>query len=169
MKKRISFLLVLCLLLSGCAGQAGSTAPSMSDTSVSSSTEAEASLDLQALYAQMTIHLPDMLVMDAGMMLEYLGIRETDCVQAVAAMSSINLQVDEVWLLEARDPEALDRLQALAQNRLTRKSEEASQFLPEQVPIMENAKLIIEGNYLLMLVGYRVDQLEKLCMDTIYE
>ena len=47
-------------------------------------------------------------------MLNYLGISMEDCAQAVVAVTSDGLGADEVWLIQAKDTEALARLQPLA-------------------------------------------------------
>ncbi len=162
-KKILTILLALCLLsTAGCGSQAETTAPA-STTSVQ-----EKPLDLQALYTQMSGKLPEMLVLDEEMMLNFCGIQETDCLQAVVAISSVNLQVDEVWLLEARNPEALARLQSLAKTRLQVKEAETENYLPDQYAIVKEAKLITQGNYLLMLVGTNADALEGIYREAVH-
>ncbi len=161
-KKTLAFFLALCLLGTvGCAPQAETTAPT------STAAIRETALDLQALLTQMSGKLPEMLVLDAEMMQSFCGIQETDCLQAVVAISSINLQADEVWLLEARDPEALARLQNLAKTRLSVKEAETENYLPDQYAIVKKAKLITDGNYLLMLVSAEADALEGIYREAI--
>ncbi len=162
-KKFFSVLLALCLLVSsGC-----SASPEIT-TSSSTESSQEKVLDMQALYTQMAEKLPEMLVLDTDMMLSYCGIQETDCLQAVVAINSMNLQVDEVWLLEARDPEALARLQNLAKNRLQVKEAETENYLPDQYAIVKEARVITQGNYLILLVGSQTEALESIYREAIH-
>lgn len=161
-KRLLSLLLTLCLCLcAGCSQQPETTAPS------AQSQPQQQSLDLQALYLQMSAKLPDMLTVDGTMMLDLYGIRESDCLQAVVAVCSTNLQTDEVWLLEARDPEALARLQTLARARLDVKESETENYLPDQYVIVKDARLIAHDNYLVMLVSAQADALESLFREAI--
>ncbi len=161
-KRLLSLLLILCLcFFAGCSQPPETTAPS------TQSQPQKQSLDLQALYTQMSAKLPDMLTMDSNMMLDFCGIQETDCLQAVVAICSTNLQTDEVWLLEARDPEALARLQTLARTRLDVKEAETENYLPDQYVIVKDAKLITHENYLIVLVSPQADALEGMFREAI--
>ncbi len=156
--KILSLLLALTFVcLAGCTPVENPT-----ETTTPSSTVAEpVVLDMQALYSQMTSTLPDMLILDDGMMLNYCGIKAEDCVQAVVAICSNSLQTDEVWLIEAKDAQAMARLKTLVENRLKYKGDESVTYSPEQYAVVQKAKVIENGNYLLMLVCHNVDALES--------
>lgn len=74
----------------------------------------EKNVDMKALYDQFGDKLPEMYLMDEETMLNDLGISMEDCAQAVVAVTSDGLGADEVWLIQAKDTEALARLQQLA-------------------------------------------------------
>lgn len=123
-------------------------------------TEAPAvSADMQALYAEMEKTLPDMIVMDEAMMLNFCGIHAEDCVQVIAAICTDGLITDEVWLIEAKDAEALERLTALAETRLQMKGEESITYSPEQYAVVQKAQIVTVGMYMALIVSPDVDTL----------
>ena len=79
-----------------------------------------------------------------------------------AAICSDSLRTDEIWLIEAVDAEALQRIQTLAENRLTAKAEESITYSPEQYAIVQKAVVVTQGNYFALLVSPEVEALETL-------
>lgn len=136
MKRIFAMLLAAVLLLAGCGAE-----------------EKVADMDMQSVYDSFTSTLPDMLVMDETMMLNFCGIRTELCKQAVVAVCSDGLRADEVWLIEAKDADGLKELETLAQSRLARKGEESITYSPEQYEVVQAAEVITAGNYLAVIVS----------------
>ena len=137
MKRTFVLLLVaLMVIMAACGGQK----------------EKVAQMDMQEVYESFVPSLPDMLVMDEDMMLNFCGIEAALCEQAVVAVCSDGLRADEIWLIEAKDAKALEELEALAQGRLTRKGEESITYSPEQYEVVQAAQVITAGNYLAVIV-----------------
>ena len=134
--KKILCVLLMVLLLAGCA-------------------EHPAALNMEAVYEQISksVVLPQMLELDADMMLDYCGIKGEDVSQAKVLICADSLRTDEIWLLEAVDANAADRLVKLAEGRLTQKGEESITYSPEQYKVVEKAQLIQVGNYIALLVS----------------
>ena len=144
MKKIIAIVMALVLVFAaGCGAQGGKVAE----------------MDMQAVYDSMIPTMPEMLLMDESMMLNFCGIKAENCKQAVVAVCSDGLRADEIWLIEANDAAALKELQSLAEGRLTRKGEESITYSPEQYAVVEKAQLIRSGNYVLLIVSPDVDAL----------
>lgn len=146
MATRVIVLLLALLCLAGC-GQPAAEAP-----------------DFQAVYDSMTAvaDMPDMVVVpnDKG---EFLfGIAPGDCRQEIVAICQDSLLADELWLIEATDKEAADRIEALAQNRLQQKAAELENYLPEQYQVVQQAQLSREGNCVVLLVSPLAKELAKL-------
>lgn len=125
------------------------------------------SVDLNAIYEGYQAVLPDMFVMDADTMLNFLGIEEADCVQAIAAVSGDGLRADEVWLIEAKDAQALERIQNLAKTRLVAKEDETVSYSPDQYQVVIKAELITEGMYLALLVSPEVETMKTQFVDAM--
>ena len=146
MATRVIVLLLALLCLAGC-GKPAAEAP-----------------DFQAVYDSMTAltDMPGMVVVpnDKG---EFLfGIAPGDCKQEIVAICQDSLLADELWLIEATDQEAADRIEALARNRLQQKAAELENYLPEQYQVVQQAQLSREGNCVVLLVSPLAKELAKL-------
>lgn len=151
MKKLIVLLLAAALLLTACGGGKAAVEP----------------VDLNQVYETMEQTLPGMMKLDETMMLNLLGIRVEDCAQALVAVVSDGLRADEVWLLEAKDADALARLTALANNRLAAKLDETEFYLQEQYAVVKQAQLLTRGNYLAFLISPDVETLQSVFLDAV--
>ena len=119
-------------------------------------------VDLNAVYEGFGSYLPEMFSMDAETMLNFLGIDMADCVQAVVSVSGDGMRADEVWLIEAKDEAALEKLKELAQIRIVAKEDETISYAPDQYEIVTQAQLLTNGNYLALLISPDVAQLKTL-------
>lgn len=149
MKKILIIALTLTLLLAGC------NAPEATPVSA----------DMNAVYTSMEATLPEMILMNENIMLNVCGIKTEHYVQAVVAVSDDGLRADEVWLIEAKDADALKALKTLAESRLAQKAAESETYSPEQYAIVQKAKVLTNGNYLAVIVSPDVDDLAKLFTD----
>lgn len=162
MKKICLFLLIAALLLSVTA--CGDTATEATETTAQSADSAAvpaASVDMQTLYDTMVSQMPEMILLNEAMMLNFCGIAAEDCTQAVVATCADGLRTDELWLIEAADEAALENLKALAETRLKQKGEESISYSPEQYAVVEKAQVITSGLYLAVIVSPDVDALAE--------
>lgn len=164
MRKFVCFLLAALMLLSLC-GCGGNAAPAATETP----TEAEApvQVDLQALYETVAQKMPEMILLDEAMMLNFCGIAKEDCAAAVVATCADGLKTDEIWLIEAVDEAALERLQAMAETRLRMKGEESITYSPEQYAVVQKAQTITKGLYLAVVVSPDVEELSEICRNAL--
>lgn len=145
MKRLIALALVLVMLcLAGCGGKDSGS---------------DIQMDVKSVYDSMAAVMPEMLVMDEMMMLNFCGIEAEMCEQAVVSVCFDGLRADEVWLIEAKDADSLKQLQTLAQSRLERKGEESITYSPEQYEVVQAAEVITAGNYLAVIVSPDVSEL----------
>lgn len=124
-------------------------------------------LNLQELYDTLAEKMPDMIVMDEAMMLNYLGIAAEDCSEAVTAICADGLRTDEIWLIRAVDEDAAARIKALAETRLEMKGEESISYSPEQYAVVQKAQTITDGLYFVLIVSPDVDVLAELVNESI--
>jgi len=161
MKKTISLLLAILLLtLAGCGGEAEPSDIVPAETAPAAS----AVLDLQAIYDSMIAveNVPEMLPLEADMQMNFCGIDPNDCVTSLVSICANSLRADEIWLIEAKDADALARIQVAAQTRITAKDEESATYSPEQNAIVKKAVTFSTGNYFMMVVSPDVDTLASL-------
>lgn len=118
-------------------------------------------VNMEVLYQTLQETLPDMILLeDEGLRLNLMGIQEADCVQVITAVCADGLRTDEVWLIEAKDAAALERISALAENRLIAKGEESITYSPEQYAVVQKAVTVTEGMYFALLVSPDVEALK---------
>ena len=115
------------------------------------------SVDLNQLYGQFESTLPAMMVLDEATMMNFLGISAEDCTQVIAAICADGLRADEIWLIEAKDEAAMEKLTTLANTRLISKLDETISYNPEQYLVCEKAVIMTDGLYLAFLVSPDVD------------
>lgn len=145
MKKIISLILAAALLLTLAACGAK---------------EETKSVDLNALYESYADYLPDMFLPDADTMMNFLGIDTADCKQYVVSICGDGMRADEVWLIEAKDQAALERLKELAQTRIVSKEDETISYAPDQYAVVLEAELLTNGHYLALLISPDVDAMK---------
>lgn len=145
MKRLIATVLILAALVSLCACGA---APEAKD------------IDLQALYEGYADRLPAMMVLDETTMLNFLGIRAEDCSEFVTAICLGGLEADEIWLIKAKDEQALESLKQLAESRMNAKLDETVSYNPEQYAIVQKGEILTNGLYLAFLVSPHVDTMK---------
>ena len=121
---------------------------------------AKAPVDLNALYESFSASLPEMWVLDDDTRLNFLGIKADDCAQVITAIPAGSLAADEIWLIEAKDADALARLKTLAETRMTAKADETLNYLPDQYVFVEKGVILTEGLYLALIVSPDVDNLK---------
>lgn len=119
-------------------------------------------MDVQEVYQQL-IALPDMPAMielPEDKALDFLGLDMSQCVQAVAAISAMNIQADEIWLVEAKDSSAAAEIEELARSRVQQRMEEFKNYAPDQYQVLESAAILREGNYVVLLVSQNTEALK---------
>ncbi len=124
-------------------------------------------VDLNALYESYTANLPAMFPMDEETMLNFLGINAENCNQVIAAITADGLAAEEVWLIEAKDEDALNRLKELAEIRLAAKKDETIDYLPDEYVTVEKGVIVTEGLYLAFLISDDVDSMKAAFVEAV--
>ena len=135
MKKFLSLILILALTLSACGKSP------------------EKEVDLQPVFNSLTEKMPEMLVLDETIRLNLLGISSADCRQVITAICADSVRADEIWLIQAKDTAALERIKALANTRVEAQAEVCESYSPDQYAIVKEAELVTSGLYLALLIG----------------
>lgn len=149
--KRILALSLALLLVFGLAACGGEEKPKENAKPVE--------MAVADIYTRLTevIAMPEMLVVGDGMIVDFCGIEESDRKSAVVAICADSLKTDEIWVIEAVDEAAAERIVALAKSRLKKKGEESITYSPEQYAVVEKAQLLQNGNHVILLVSPDVD------------
>lgn len=143
MKKFLSLILILALILSACGKSP------------------EKEVDLQSVFNSLTEKMPEMLVLDETIRLNLLGIDSADCQQVITAICADSVRADEIWLIQAKDTAALERIKALANTRVEAQAEVCESYSPDQYAIVKEAELVTSGLYLALLIGPDAASMKK--------
>ena len=143
MKKFLSLILIIVLILSACGKSP------------------EKEVDLQSVFNSLREEMPEMLVLDETIQLNLLGIDSADCQQVITAICADSVRADEIWLIQAKDTAALERLTALAKTRVESQAEVCESYSPDQYAIVKEAELVTSGLYLALLIGPDAASMKK--------
>ena len=146
MKKTVLLLLAVLLLAGLCACGQENAAPNMQER-------------FEAL--QKADQTPEMLVVPPEKCTILFGVVQEDCAQQIVAICQDSLRADEYWLIEAANSAAADRIEALARTRLEQKASELENYLPEQYEVVKQARLLRQGNCVILLVSPQADALAQ--------
>lgn len=168
-------LLILALTLGACGGEKApsaevQTAPQTTTPAIQTEQTTEAAepeetegevpatepkISMAAIYEKMTGSdtMPEMMEMDETMQRDYCGISREDVAQSVVAICADGLRTDEIWLIQAVDEAAAERIAELARTRQKAKEDETVNYAPDQYAIVEKAELVQEGEYVAFLVS----------------
>lgn len=156
MKRIFAILMAVMLLTTFCACGAENKGASVE---TQTATEAPVEVDLQDRYEEIVQKMPEMILLDETMMMNFCGISAADCTESYVATCADGLRTDEIWLIEAANADALASLKELAETRLRIKGEESASYSPEQYAVVQKAELITSGLYLILVVSPDVDTL----------
>ena len=168
-KKIIAILMSMSLLLLLCScvskGNDEPEEPNDSNTQINEVDTTVKVVDLKKVYDDCVALMPEMTILDAELMYDFCGVNPDDCAESYIAVCSDSLRADEIWIIKAKDADALKRIEDAAKNRLQAKDEESITYSPEQNKVVKAAKTIVIGEYFGLLVSPDVDQLANVCYD----
>ena len=149
MKKYLALLLAVCAVLglTACAG----------------ATEEPLELNLEQVYAAMANATDEtMTPINPGWLLDMYGIIPEDCQEAYVYSYNSGIMAAEIWLIKATSPEALARLKALAESRLTALDNQSASYSPEMNKIVKKAQIICRGDYIALILSSNVEALAEI-------
>lgn len=152
-KRKTFLLLLLCLglLLTAACGES-----------------APAHADLQGLYDRFAAEpdMPEMLVLSAKQADSFYGLDVSACPQAVLAICDEGLRVDEIWLIEAENPEQAGAILDIARSHVEQICSETENYLPDQYAVAKNARVLQVGNTVALLLSPRAAEMEQAFRDS---
>ena len=164
LKKFIASIVALTLMFTLCScGAKEDTNYNTTTTEAPSNVE----VNLKTVYDNCAAEMPEMIALDAEMMLSFCGINESDCKEVYISICADSLRADEIWIIEAKDADALDRISQLATARISAKADESITYSPEQYAIVQKAEVITSGNYFALVVSPDVSTI-KTIIDNAY-
>lgn len=96
----------------------------------------------------------------------FYGIDTADVNDYFALISTDSTKQDEVIMAEAKDADALKRVQAKIQTRYDSKYAQTKDYLPEEAKLIEASKVETDGNYVWMFISADADKMNEIFQGT---
>ena len=103
------------------------------------------------------LDIPALSDVDAETLAALYGISADDLVSYVCKMPAISVQATEFFIAEVKDGK-MDAVKAAVEKRQADLVQQWSQYLPEQLELVENYQLVTSGNYILFAISEYADQ-----------
>ena len=136
-----------------------SSAPSTQPTPTPAPVEPEPTVDVvQSTWNAISqLDIPSLSDVDADTLSALYGISTDDLVSYVCKMPSISVQATEFFIAEVKDGK-MDAVKAAVEKRQADLVQQWSQYLPEQLELVENYQLVTSGNYILFAISEYADE-----------
>ena len=135
-----------------------SSAPSTKPTPTPAPVEPEPTVDVvQSTWNAISqLDIPSLSDVDAETLSALYGISTDDLVSYVCKMPAISVQATEFFIAEVKDGK-MDAVKAAVEKRQADLVQQWSQYLPEQLELVENYQLVTSGNYILFAISEQAD------------
>lgn len=100
--------------------------------------------------------LPGLTDLDADTLNSVYGIKSSDLDSYICKMPLINVSATEFFIAKVKDGK-MDAVKKAVKARQASLEEQWKQYLPEQLELVQNYKLVTNGNYLLFVVSEYAD------------
>ena len=101
--------------------------------------------------------LPSMMDADAAILSQFYGINADDLVEYVCKMPLMAVHATEFFIAQVKDGK-MDAVRAGVEKRQADLYQQWSQYLPDQLELVENYQLVTSGNYILFAVSEYADE-----------
>jgi len=110
------------------------------------------------------VELPSFMDMDSEVRTALYGIDSGDLEDYIGKVPLMNVQATEIFIARVKEGR-MDAVRAGVEQRQADLQAQWSSYLPEQLELVENYKLVTNGDYLLFAVSYEADQLVQIFND----
>jgi hypothetical protein len=121
--------------------------------------------DLRTLYETCVEKMPPMLLLDGEMMLDMSGVNPDNCEEYYVAICEDSLRADEIWLIKATDESKAQEIIDFANARIQARAEESKTYSPEQYAVVQKARVISQGEYVVLIISPDVDEIAEIVMN----
>ncbi len=110
------------------------------------------------------IELPSLMDMDDEVLSALYGIDSADLETYIGKVPLMNVQATEFFIAQVKEG-SMDTVKAGVERRQADLEAQWSTYLPEQLELVQNYKLITSGNYLFFAISYEADQAAQIFDD----
>jgi len=104
-----------------------------------------------------TRELPYFMDLDDDLLSQLYGIDAADLVEYIGKMPLMNTQATEFFIAQVQ-PDKMDTVKAALEKRQADLEEQWKQYLPDQLELVQNYKLVTSGDYILFAIAECADE-----------
>lgn len=140
--------------------------PSATPTPAPTPTPVDMSSAVQAVWDRIEreVELPSFGDMDGEVLSALYGIDSSDLVRYIGKIPMMNVQATEIFIAQVKEG-SMDAVKAGIEKRQADLAAQWSSYLPEQLELVENYKLVTNGDYVLFAISSEADQIETIFND----
>lgn len=118
---------------------------------------------LEEIYTQMieNVELPTMIRLEDDYITNYYGLELSTFEEYVFAVAEDALLAENIILIKMKDGESNEAVANLLENIVEQKKSEFESYLPEQFKIVEKSEVVINENYIVLIISSQKDMLEE--------
>lgn len=95
------------------------------------------------------------------LMVENMGLNLEDIEEGIIRYPMMNLQVDSVILLKAKDSSKLSELKTSLEKYIEDQKKAFENYVPQNLEVINNHVLKEEGNYIILIISHEVEKIEE--------
>lgn len=95
------------------------------------------------------------------LMVENMGLNLEDIEEGIIRYPMMNLQVDSVILLKAKDSSKLPELKTSLEKYIEDQKKAFENYVPQNLEVINNHVLKEEGNYIILIISHEVEKIEE--------
>ena len=131
---------------------AGTTAPAVGD---------KAADVIKAVWSDVEdLDLPAFMEMDDEVLNSFYGIDVSDLEEYVGKIPMMNVQATEFFIAKVKSGK-MDTVKKAVEGRVEDLVDQWSQYLPEQLELVEDARVVVNGDYILLAISEYADDAVK--------
>ncbi|PEF36879.1 DUF4358 domain-containing protein [Bacillus wiedmannii] len=107
------------------------------------------------------IHLQELENGDKHKLQKLYGIHSNDVESFVLYTAPTNMKADEVLILKVKSEKEIETMKKHIQDRIEAQSQKFKSYLPDETFLVDNHVLQVQGDYILLAISAKAEQIEK--------
>ena len=156
MKKILISLAMICVLLTGCGKADKPAAP----------VDVELTSVMETIENDFGNDLPMMMPADETVLQDFYGLTTEQVSDYAISLAAMNVHATEIIMVEAQEGK-LEEVKAALDARMETVNSIWSTYLPDQYELVKNRKTLEVGNYLVIVIAEKADEIMKVITESL--
>ena len=147
---------MICVLLTGCAKADKPAAP----------VDVELTSVMETIENDFGEDLPMMMPVDETILQDFYGLTTDQVSDYAISLAAMNVHSTEIIMVEAQEGK-LEEVKAALDTRMQNVEDIWSTYLADQYELVENRKTLETGNYIVIVIAEKADEIMKVITDSL--